>query len=136
MHLKDKIGLIERRLVTDQRGWFLKAINGHEKGLPQYTGEIYLSCGAPGQARGGHYHNLAQEWFTLISGHALLLLEDIHTHETLSLELDCMQPVTIYVPPGIAHQFVNKSRDHDFIVVAYTDALYDPDDIILYPLSC
>lgn len=134
MQLKDKIKIIPRQLICDNRGWFLKAITGTEENLPVYTGEIYLTMGKPGQAKGGHYHPEALEWFTIIEGEALLKLEDINTHEKMELELKFEDAITIFVPNNIAHVFINNSDDN-FILLAYTDKLYNPDDTIAYKMS-
>ena len=131
MGISEKIRIINRNLIKDERGWFLKAITGKEENLPTRTGEVYFTCGSPGQIKGLHYHRIAQEWFTLISGKALLKLEDVNTNEKLEIELNADSPVTIYVPPFIAHAFVNES-DLDFILCAYTDILYDPKDTISF----
>ena len=37
----DKVQIINRRLIADERGWFLKAITGTEEGIPNHTGEVY-----------------------------------------------------------------------------------------------
>ena len=60
----EQVHVIQRRLITDDRGWFLKVITGTEEGIPSHTGEVYLTMGEPGQAKGGHYHPEAVEWFT------------------------------------------------------------------------
>lgn len=49
----DKVRIIQRRLISDDRGWFLKVITGTEEGIPSHTGEVYLTMGKPGQERGG-----------------------------------------------------------------------------------
>ena len=77
----EQVKIIPRRLISDERGWFLKAITGTEEGIPQHTGEVYLTMGKPGQAKGGHYHPKAVEWFTIIEGNAILRLEDVVTHK-------------------------------------------------------
>lgn len=38
---------------------------------------------------------------------------------------------TVFIPNGVAHIVVNQSDD-DFILLAYTDKLYDPKDTIVY----
>lgn len=130
MKIEDKVRIIERRLIADHRGWFLKAIDGHEQGLPGHTGEVYLTCGTGGQAKGGHYHPLAQEWFTLITGRATLHLQDVETGQTMRIALDAAAPVTVYIPPKVAHIVVNASAEDEFILLAYTDLLYDPTDTV------
>lgn len=133
MSLNEKIKVIDRRLICDDRGWFLKAITGMEENIPSHTGEVYLTMGKPGEINGGHYHPEAVEWFTVIEGNAVLRLEDIVTRERMEIPLNLESAKTIYVPNNVAHDFKNVG-DTNFIVLAYTDKLYDPKDTIAYKL--
>lgn len=130
----DKVHIINRRLLADDRGWFLKVITGKEVGIPSHTGEVYLTMGKPGQAKGGHYHPKAVEWFTIIEGSATLKLEDIETHERRDIEMPFEKAQTVFIPNGVAHVVVNNS-DKNFILLAYTDKLYDPSDTISYTIE-
>ena len=132
--LSERVKIYPRNLIQDDRGWFLKVITGKEDNLPHHTGEIYLTMGRKGQSKGGHFHPEAYEWFTLISGKATLKLEDIYTHERLDIELSLHDPKVIFVPNNVAHVVENKS-DADFILLAYTDRLYDPNDTIAYNIK-
>lgn len=134
MSLEDKIKMIPRRLIKDDRGWFLKVITGTEENIPSHTGEVYLTMGKPGQAKGGHYHPQAIEWFTIIEGEATLKLEDMESHERMDIKLCFDDAITVFVPNNIAHVFVNNS-DKTFILLAYTDKLYDPSDTIPYNIK-
>ena len=127
----DKVQIIQRRLISAERGWFLKVITGTEVGIPSRTGEVYLTMGKPGQAKGGHYHPEAVEWFTIIQGSAVLKLEDMQTHERRDIPMSLEQAITVFVPNNVAHIVVNNSNA-DFILLAYTDKLYDPKDTIAY----
>lgn len=131
MALVDKIQRYPRKLQKDERGWFLKTLTGLEKLLPNHTGEIYFTSAKPGQAKGGHYHPDAQEWFTMIVGKGILVLEDIDTKERIEIEMDAQCPETIYIPPCVAHIVKNRTNA-DYIMCAYTDELYDPKDTIVY----
>lgn len=130
----DKVKIIPRRLIADDRGWFLKAITGTEENIPSHTGEVYLTMGKPGQAKGGHYHPEAVEWFTIIEGSAVLKLEDMETHEAREIEMSLEKAQTVFIPNNVAHIVVNNS-DKDFILLAYTDKLYDPSDTIAYHID-
>lgn len=134
MLLKNRIKLIKRNYIRDDRGWFLKAIDGKENNLPTHTGEIYLTSAKPGQVKGGHYHLKAKEWFILISGKCNLIIEDVNTLERMSLKLSADNPETVFIPPGIAHSFINNYKK-DFLLLAYTDVLYDPLDTIPYNIE-
>lgn len=130
----DKVRIIPRRLISDDRGWFLKAITGTEENIPSHTGEVYLTMGKQGQAKGGHFHPEAVEWFTLIEGEAVLKLEDMETHERRDIELSLEKAITVYIPNRVAHVVENRS-DKNFILLAYTDKLYDPKDTIPYSIK-
>ena len=130
----EKVRIIPRRLIADDRGWFLKAITGTEEDIPSHTGEVYLTMGKPGQAKGGHYHPEAVEWFTIIEGSAILKLEDLETHERMDIEMPFEKAQTVFIPNNVAHIVVNNS-DKDFILLAYTDKLYDPSDTIAYHID-
>ena len=130
----EKVKIISRRLIADDRGWFLKAITGSEENIPSHTGEVYLTMGKPGQAKGGHYHPEAVEWFTIIEGSAILKLEDMETHERMDIEMPFEKAQTVFIPNNVAHIVVNNS-DKDFILLAYTDKLYDPADTIAYNIE-
>ena len=130
----EKVRIIPRRLIADDRGWFLKAITGTEEDIPSHTGEVYLTMGKPGQAKGGHYHPEAIEWFTIIEGSAILKLEDMETHERMDIEMPFEKAQTVFIPNNVAHIVVNNS-DKDFMLLAYTDKLYDPSDTIAYNIK-
>lgn len=130
----EKVKIIQRRLFIDERGWFLKVIDGKEENIPNHTGEVYLTMGRPGQSKGGHYHPKAVEWFTIIEGNATLQLEDVKTHERRDIPMSLDKAFTVFVPNGVAHTVVNDS-DHEFILVAYTDRLYDPVDTIPFNID-
>jgi len=136
MALADKITIIERKKLGDTRGWFMKVIDGYEEGLPKHTGEIYLTYAAGiNQVRGDHYHEKATEWFTLLQGKSELKLMDMDTKEMMIIDLSADVPKTVVIPPNVAHAFFNP-QEEPFLLLAYTDELYDPVDTIptnLYP---
>ena len=130
----DKVKVIPRRLLKDERGWFLKAITGTEENIPNHTGEVYLTMGKPGQAKGGHYHPEAVEWFTIVQGSAILKLEDMETHERRDIPMSLAKAITVFIPNQVAHVVVNDSNE-DFILLAYTDKLYYPKDTISHTIK-
>jgi dTDP-4-dehydrorhamnose 3,5-epimerase-like enzyme len=132
MSLLSKIKIIERKKIEDSRGWFLKVINGVEEGLLKSGNfEIYLTKSIGGFSKGGHYHNIANEWFTAIEGSCSLYLIDVLSGEELIISLNANKPRTVYVPSNVAHLFESQD-ENDFLVLAYTDTLFDPRDTISY----
>lgn len=131
--LNDKIAIYSKKLLQDERGWFVKVIDGSEFGLPQSSREIYVTSAKPGESKGGDYSIKTNKWFTLIVGQATLILEDVESKERIEIELSSKEIKTIYVPHGIANKFINSGSD-DFILVAYADNQYDKNDIVKYEL--
>jgi dTDP-4-dehydrorhamnose 3,5-epimerase-like enzyme len=128
--ISEKIKIISRRKIEDHRGWFLKVIDGKEESLPNHTGEVYLTYAKPLQTKGEHYHPIAKEWFTLLQGKCRVRLLDMETKEKMVILLDSDTAQTLFIPSGIAHAFDNMSESTDFLLLAYTDQIYDPCDTI------
>jgi dTDP-4-dehydrorhamnose 3,5-epimerase-like enzyme len=129
---QEKFGVytIDRRVLSDTRGWFLKVMDGNEA-ENSFPCEVYFTAAHPGEKKGGHYHKAANEWFTLVKGEALLEMTEVVSKGTFSLNLSANNPVTVFVPSGIAHTFINTG-DQEFLLVAFTDRKYLPEDTINY----
>ncbi len=130
-HYIDNVHVIDRNLISDDRGYFLKVMTGKESLLSSEFGEIYVTMGKPNEEKGGHYHPVALEWFTLIKGKADLILQDTVTHEIKTINMNASNPVTVFIPNNVAHVVRNTSCE-DFILLAYTDRKYDPNDTITW----
>lgn len=136
MTLIDTVRFIPRRLIADQRGWFLKVLDGGEEHLPEHVGEVYLTLAVPGQSRGNHYHPHCAEWFSVVQGRALLMVADPVTGARAEWWLDAADPQTVYMPAGLAHVFVNPDgAKSDFLLIAYAADRYDPDDTIPFAVA-
>ena len=70
----------------------------------------------------------------MIEGEAILKLEDMDTHERRDIEMSLDKAISVFIPNNVAHVVVNNS-DKDFILLAYTDKLYDPKDTISYTIK-
>ena len=132
MTVLERIRTYPRQFHRDARGALVKALRGDEPGLRAEVGEIYLVWAEPGQIRGGHYHPLTDEFFTLVEGRCRLLLADPVTGETAHIDLTAEMPVTVHVPKGIAHAFQNEPGAARFVLVAYADRRYEPADTVLF----
>lgn len=123
----EKVQIINRKFIPDERGWFVKVVIGQEDGMRSHVGEVYLTMGNPGQSKGGHYHINTREWFYLLEGRAVLKLEDVKTKERREIEMTCDCAQSVYVPEMVAHIFENVGETR-FVVLAYADLAYDPED--------
>ena len=129
----ERVEIINRDLIRDERGWFLKVITGKEDNLPLEVGEVYLTSGKPGQSKGGHYHIRGQEWFIVTQGEAILKLKDVDTGEQKEIFMSRDKTFSVYVPPRVAHIFVNAGVT-DFTVLAYSHISYDPHDTVPFTI--
>jgi dTDP-4-dehydrorhamnose 3,5-epimerase-like enzyme len=128
--------ILSRPLVEDDRGSFIKCLTGTEKNLPPEIGEVYACTGKPGKFRGNHYHRRAAEWFTVVNGEAILVLEDVIGRRSAILHLKATEPCTVFVPPYTAHVFACPDHiQNGFTLVAYSSIKYDPNDTFPYDLA-
>jgi dTDP-4-dehydrorhamnose 3,5-epimerase-like enzyme len=128
--------IVDRVLAGDERGAFIKCLKGDEERLPETIGEVYACTTKPGKSRGNHYHQEATEWFTILEGEAVLVLEDVKTKDYAVLRLTAEQPATVCVPPLTAHLFINLPESkRDFVLIAYSSVKYDPTDTYNYNLN-
>lgn len=131
--LSEKITIIPRKKHIDDRGWLVKPVDGTERGIKSFFGEIYVTSANPGKSKGGDYSLTTNKWFAVIEGYGTLKLEDVETKEKLSLALDGKSPVTVYVPCGVANLFINEGKE-PMVIIAYADKKYDKNDIVKYKL--
>jgi dTDP-4-dehydrorhamnose 3,5-epimerase-like enzyme len=124
----------ELNKISDERGYFLKTLMSDKFDINFNQLEIYVTNAKPGHSKGGHFHEKAKEWFTLLKGKCTLVLIDVKTLATSNIELDERNPKTIFVPPYVAHEFFNTGAE-DFLLLAATDQLYQKQDTIAYEIK-
>lgn len=120
--------------ISDKRGYFLKTLMSDKFEINQNELEIYITNANPGESKGGHYHEAANEWFTLIKGECLLILIDTNDSSCTKIVLNEQEPKTIFVPPYYAHEFFNTGNE-EFILLAATDRIYRKEDTIPYKIN-
>lgn len=125
----EEVQHIPRATRQDARGWLLKILDGREDHLRTEVGECYVTWSEPGQIRGNHYHPVTSEWFTVIQGRAQLTVCDPEAGDRATMELDASEPVTVYVPAGLAHVWCTGA-DSGTLLIAYADHPYDPADTV------
>ena len=135
MSLGNAIRIIPRKILADDRGWFLKLIEGREEFFPPGPVEIYAVSAMPGNIRGNHYHQDTAEWFCVVQGKGEVAMVDVATGERQEMVVDSADPRTIFVPAGIAHAFRNPaSANLPLLVVAVASRPFDPQDTKPFPV--
>ncbi len=133
MTLLDQVRCIPRVAHGDPRGCLIKLMTGLEPAGDRGIVEVYVVRSVPGAVRGNHYHVKTREWFTLISGKASLYLRDPAYEKTQILELDADNPLTVEIPPGLAHALLATGA-RDMWMIAATDRRYDSLDVVPFLL--
>lgn len=128
--LLDAVLFVPGRRHEDGRGWL--AVPFARSRLPAQLrfAEVYLvSSDRAGQRRGDHYHRRAWEAFAVVEGRGRLELLDPQTGEARSLELGSSSPLTVVVPPGLAHALV-AGEGGRFVAAALSSEEHDPGDVV------
>lgn len=130
MSLRERIRVFNRMPAHDARGWLLKPFTGQEG---HEAREVYVVYSLPGQVRGQHYHRLATELFTVLEGQARLELLELHSGARCALTLRSEEPMTVEVPPGVAHAIIAEGAG-PLMLLAVATQPYDPADTLPYKL--
>ncbi|MDF1852109.1 MAG: WxcM-like domain-containing protein [Verrucomicrobiales bacterium] len=109
----------------DPRGGLFEVLRFKDDEVPG-VGQIYTFSIAPGMRRGDHYHKKKEEWFTCVSGTAIVLLSS-DDGKCEAIELSATKPGVIYSAPGTSHALVNE-KSEPAVIVSYGSKQHDPDD--------
>ncbi|MEE8575388.1 MAG: WxcM-like domain-containing protein [Thermodesulfobacteriota bacterium] len=119
--------ITELKKFSDERGFLIEFLK--QSDLPDSQkafGQIYLATLNPGSCRGNHFHRMKDENFAIMNGRAEVTLEDIHTKERETFELDSSgeKLKRLTVGSNVAHLIKNIS-DQVLVLCAYTNKEYD-----------
>lgn len=113
----------------DHRGYLVEFLKRNElKGRNKTFGQIYfVTFNNKNIVRGNHYHKKTEEWFGVIFGSVLVVMEDVNTKErkTLTLHYSEDEFIRLKIGAGIAHAF--KALTKTAILLDYANKQYDPD---------
>lgn len=96
--------------------------------------EVYLIYTSKGRVRGNHYHKTTLEYFTVVSGTALISLRNIGMEAQEELIITAEDNVVLKVPPGVAHAFKNQGEE-PLVILAVSTREYDKLDTDTFPLD-
>jgi mannose-6-phosphate isomerase-like protein (cupin superfamily) len=90
-----------------------------EEGM-RYIASVELK---PGTVRGNHYHEKKREWFYLISGELLLVVQDLES--AVREEIHLKSGDLVYISPSVAHAFGVQAPGYG---VEFSPVAFDPAD--------
>ncbi len=126
--------LIGIKTHIDYRGQLKKVAIKSMLELGQEIEEVYVLYSEKGTVRGNHYHKKTIEYFTVLSGEALMAIGDINlnTIEIKKLKADDNQALRIN--PYTVHAIKNES-EVPLIVLAVSLKEYTDTDIDTFPIN-
>ncbi len=126
--------LIGIKTHIDYRGQLKKAAVKSMLELGQEIEEVYVLYSEKGTVRGNHYHKKTIEYFTVLSGEALIAIGDINlnTIEIKKLKADDNQALRI--DPYTVHAIKNES-EVPLIVLAVSLKEYTDADTDTFPIN-
>ena len=115
----------------DERGWLAEILRAEKKQASEEFAHIYVTVAFPGKAKGKHYHQRKVEWFSVVSGEAMLFLKDTRTGEDERLPMGEKNMVTVRIPPHVAHAITNTGTVPFYLVVVVSEQFNpkDPDTL-------
>ena len=122
------VRLVRQRRHSDDRGYLHKILSSSQTPNDLGSGEVYVTSARPGETKGGHYHRRMGEWFAVVQGNGELRLAEPRSGESATIQLRAVRPLTVYVPPGIAHAVVNTGK-RALVCVAWAEGEHDPQDV-------
>lgn len=89
--------------------------------------EVYLIYTGKGGVRGNHYHKITLEYFTVVSGRAVIVLKDLSAGILQEQKISARDNKVIMVPPGVVHAFKNET-EKPLVILAVSTREYDKGD--------
>ena len=120
----DGLEVLPLRRFEDERGWFVEV--RRESRMPRPTRQTNVSFSRRGVIRGLHYHERGQDdLFACLTGTARVVVLDLGSGETFTLDIGDENPVAVWIPGGCAHGFEALT---DLLFCYHVTREYDPDD--------
>ncbi len=117
---------------SDRRGWLAEIFRSDEMARDNMPVMGYVSATRPGVARGPHEHREQTDVFGFVGPGSLKIRlwdnrkESSSYGTTQTVEVGEVNPVVMFVPPGIVHGYKNVSSV-DAIVLNFPNRLYAGD---------
>lgn len=126
MEWKTPFDELELTPHSDPRGTLFEIIRFKDFNIPD-GGQIYTFSINPGYRRGDHYHHKKVEWFTCVSGKAIVLLSTVDGSQSKAIEMSAENPKLVYAPAETIHALINMS-DEKAVIVSYGTTQHDDSD--------
>ena len=116
---KEKIA-VPLKMNCDDRGSFTEILR------TMGCGQFSVNISKPGITKGQHWHNTKWEIFVVVSGHGLIQMRKIDSHEVLEFEVSGEKIEAVYMLPGYTHNIINLSESEDLVTFMWANESFDP----------
>jgi UDP-2-acetamido-2,6-beta-L-arabino-hexul-4-ose reductase len=121
-----KIPVRKLEVSKDSRGTLFEVLRPeHVSNAP--FGQVLVTTAKPGQTKGGHYHKRKREWYCVIEGKGLLMLDDKKNGQHAEMMLDGNIPMVVELPIGVFHKITNTGTK-DLLLLVYVNEAYNSKD--------
>ncbi|MDF2533812.1 MAG: dTDP-4-dehydrorhamnose 3,5 epimerase [Clostridia bacterium] len=118
----------------DHRGQLKKIVQKSMLSGEQEIEEIYVLYSNKNTVRGNHFHQRAIEFFTVLSGEAIMAFSDIDKKNMKIVRMKASDNQIIKVYPNTVHAIKNES-EVPLIVLAVSLKEYNPQDTDTFPCN-
>jgi UDP-2-acetamido-2,6-beta-L-arabino-hexul-4-ose reductase len=112
---------------ADHRGSLVEVVRSHGG-----QGQTFVSTTKPGATRGEHFHLAKVERFVVLSGRGRISLRKMLTRETVSFDVDGVDPCIVDMPTMWAHNITNHGES-ELTTLFWTHELFDPNAADTFP---
>ena len=121
-YLPKEKAIYDHKMNVDARGSFTELLH------TLTHGQVSINISKPGITKGEHWHHSKFEYFTVVSGHGLILLrnEADPNAEILNYEVSGDKIQSVIMLPGYTHNIINLSETEDLVTVMYCNEIFNP----------
>lgn len=139
-YLPKEKAIYDHKMNVDPRGSFTELVHSVN------CGQVSINISKPGITKGEHWHHSKFEYFTVVSGHGLILLRpenpDMKPSKTLKpsetdnvrvredgvieYEVSGDKIQSVIMLPGYTHNIINLSETEDLVTVMYCNEIFNP----------
>jgi dTDP-4-dehydrorhamnose 3,5-epimerase len=113
--------------LVDDRGALFEPIPDEELVSGRALHVHVVGC-VPGAVRANHVHYQQTERLCVVAGEFEVAVHDVQSSANASIILSPQRPMVVTMRPGVAHAFRNIGTENGYLL-AYSDAVFDPDDV-------
>jgi len=125
--MKFELKKLEKKV--DERGWFAEILRADDLPASEMKnfGQIGITTAKQNIVKGNHYHKRKLEWYCVLKGKALIVLQDNVTNERKEIVMSEKEPSILKIYPDVSHAIKNIGKGMMYLLI-YTNEPFNPED--------